>query len=117
MCNNCNCNDCQAPKRGYNGWSNYETWAASLWIDNDYGAYKYWQDRTQEVYEESEATEYLTKTQVAANTLSSELEEFLQESNPLAGACNVYSDLLSAAIGEVDVYEIVNHWLYDLEQE
>ncbi len=26
----------------YNGWTNYETWAVSLWIDNDHATYAYW---------------------------------------------------------------------------
>ncbi|NER31140.1 MAG: hypothetical protein F6J89_26845 [Symploca sp. SIO1C4] len=25
----------------YNGWTNYETWAVALWIDNDYGSHQY----------------------------------------------------------------------------
>jgi hypothetical protein len=24
--------------KGYNGWSNYETWAFALWMDNDPGS-------------------------------------------------------------------------------
>jgi len=25
----------------YNGWTNYQTWAVKLWMDNDEGAYRY----------------------------------------------------------------------------
>jgi hypothetical protein len=28
----------------YNGWTNYETWAIALWIDNDRASYDYWRD-------------------------------------------------------------------------
>ena len=28
----------------YNGWSNRETWATKLWIDNDQGLYYYAKD-------------------------------------------------------------------------
>ena len=27
--------DREAAGRGYNGWSNYETWAVALWLDNE----------------------------------------------------------------------------------
>ncbi len=29
-------------EKGYNGWSNYETWNVKLWMDNDEGSYNYW---------------------------------------------------------------------------
>ena len=31
----------------YNGWSNYETWAAKLWMDNEEGAYNLYRDKAQ----------------------------------------------------------------------
>ena len=37
----------------YNGWTNYETWAVKLWIDNDEGTYTYWRERTRECWNEA----------------------------------------------------------------
>ena len=28
--------------KGYNGWTNYETWRVHLWLSNDEGSYNYW---------------------------------------------------------------------------
>ena len=36
--------------RGYNGWSNYETWNFKLWLDNDEDTYK----RTQRLVKDCE---------------------------------------------------------------
>ena len=27
-------------EKTYNGWTNYETWAVGLWIDNEQGSYR-----------------------------------------------------------------------------
>ena len=32
----------------YQGWENYETWNAKLWIDNDFGEYTYWTEEAEE---------------------------------------------------------------------
>ena len=38
-------------ERGYNGWTNYETWAVALWIGNEPGSYEYWEhDQAEDCY-------------------------------------------------------------------
>lgn len=76
----------------YNGWTNYETWAVKLWMDNDYEEYKHWQnraDRSTETY-----------------TLAQEIKEVFQNNNPLDGQANVYTELLNGALSEVNWHEI-----------
>ena len=38
----------------YNGWKNYETWNVKLWIDNEEGSYRYWEEVAGEIWEEVE---------------------------------------------------------------
>jgi hypothetical protein len=41
---------------GYNGWTNYETWCVSLWMDNDEGMYNEVRDSVASVGESPRAT-------------------------------------------------------------
>ena len=38
----------------YNGWTNYETWAVKLWIDNEQGTQLAWQDAAREAWDTAE---------------------------------------------------------------
>ena len=78
----------------YNGWTNYETWSVALLLDNDEGSQDYWRDRAEELdtYE-----------------LGQELKDEHDEGNPLTGNCDVFDQLLSAALSEVNWYEVAEH--------
>jgi len=85
----------------YNGWTNYETWAVKLWMDNDRGSYEYWQERAR------------------ANTdgeynLSQELKSEHEDAMPEVPG--VFADLLSAALSEVNWYEIAESLLEDAKE-
>lgn len=100
----------------YNGWTNYETWNVKLWMDNDEGSYRYWQDAAQDVYDEAEADDTFTRNERATLDLSDRLKSEFEESAPDLGA-SCWSDLLTAALSEVNWHEIAEHLIDDVSDE
>ena len=106
----------------YNGWTNYETWCAKLWMDNDRGSYDYWLERTREVLADAEPTQVWTKQDAARIRLEQELKEWHDEhrpdgDSPLSGPSSVYTDLLGAALSEVNWREIAESMLSGMAAE
>jgi len=91
----------------YNGWTNYETWNVKLWMDNDEGSYRYWQDIAEELWEDVEKDKDDFCTQMSRR-LKDEHEENMPE---LQGT---YADLLGAAMSVVDWYEIAESFVDEL---
>jgi len=86
----------------YNGWINYETWNVALWLDNEQGSYDECRDmarNARDVYD-----------------LAKRLEAFVEEFKPDLGA-SMFSDLLSAALNEVDWQEIAEHYWTDTHED
>lgn len=85
----------------YNGWKNYETWAVISWLENDHLTY--------DIYNEWLEYEY-KDNQDHTRTLADTIKEWIQQNNPLNNA-SLYTDLLNAALSEVDYYEIAEFLL------
>ena len=95
----------------YNGWTNYETWLVNLWLTNDEVTYGICRSLAQQFMDESVADTVFSRKERAGYNLSNELKDMLEEGNPLASQASVYSDLLNAAICEVNWQEIADHLL------
>lgn len=85
----------------YNGWTNYETWAVALWIDNEEGSYHERRGICRRAKDSCDAARAL--------------KAWVEEQAPDLGA-SLFSDLLGAALSEVDWYEIAEAW-YQEEHE
>lgn len=95
----------------YQGYANYETWAVALWIYNEEGAYRHWQERAHEILADAMGNaERKAKRQEkkdACIALAEELKQEFSESDIVSRIDGtVYADLLSAALGNVDWYEV-----------
>jgi len=86
----------------YNGWTNYETWAVNLRISNERSSCEFWTRRTQELLADSPKEE---NWRVAVELLSAELCEAIKDECVIEKA-SLASDLMNAALGEVDWHEI-----------
>jgi len=100
----------------YNGWTNYETWNVKLWMDNDEGSYNYYREVARNALHMAVAKSWQTEAEAATYDLSEVIKSDFEEGNPLADACNTYSDLLGAALSSVNWYEIAAS-LIEAEQE
>lgn len=97
----------------YNGWQNYETWVTNLWLSNEQGTYEYWRDSAREAWRHAEATDIFTREQVARNDLARQLKDEIEEHNPCPEA-GLYSDLLNAALSEINWHEVAEAFLEDI---
>ena len=96
----------------YNGWKNYETWNVALWIDNEQGSYSQRCEMAQEAYNDADGD-----MDDATRNLADSLKDWIEEMNPLASEASLFSDLLGAALSEVDWWEIAENFLEDVDKK
>jgi hypothetical protein len=97
----------------YNGWTNYETWDTALWMgESD----SYYNEIAQEAYNQAEADGTFTREERAAFDLEDRLKDDFEENAPELPA-GFYSDMLTAAMSEINWYEIAEHYIEDVDKE
>ena len=78
----------------HNGWPNYETWCVNLWLTNEQGSYNW-------------LHEIISENRQSVYDAAMEIREFVEGQNPLADQANMYTDMLAAALREVDWLRII----------
>lgn len=109
---------------GYNGWTNYETWCVSLWIDNEEPSYRRWREAAQECYDEARDTpsanarltgrEPFTHEERATLALERLLKSEFEEAAPVLDG--FWADMLNAAMSEVNWHEIAEHMIENVDK-
>lgn len=96
----------------YNGWTNYETWVAGMYIDGNYtgeGTCRHYESMVRHAVEEREDDESADDIAISlADNLKSnvEAEIFDYDETRDALSTGIVGDLLGAALSEINWYEI-----------
>jgi hypothetical protein len=99
----------------YNGYSNYETWAVQLWIDNTESKSAYWRRLAEEIYNHQASEQvHFSKVEDATCILAEKLrdsynngmERILNDANVNG---TVWADLLNASVCAVNFGEIAKN--------
>jgi hypothetical protein len=97
----------------YNGWTNYETWAVKLWLDNDEGS----QELQRGLLDQAKATPKVnvwTIQETVKFTLADLLKDTIDEMrDDLNMGASMFTDLLGAALSEVNWNEIAENIIND----
>lgn len=98
---------------GYNGWTNYETWVTALWVDNEQGTYNARVEFVREWLAEDDGD-----VETRAVRLGDALKDWIEEWPVLAAVserASIASDLLGAALAEINWKEIAENWMAEVE--
>ena len=101
----------------YNGWTNYETWLVNLWIDNEQWSQEQCRELA-EVYAEDEECPYQLSRDIKSFVEDDEADCFgIRQTTEGKLASSMVSDLVSAALSEVDWQEIAEHFFEAAKEE
>jgi hypothetical protein len=95
----------------YNGWTNFETWLANIWITNDEGTTQMIQEQIDDLIETAvlQDRDDSEIVEVVAEMLELELERMVfAEGVPQA---SLTSDLLNSAINEINARELAHAFI------
>lgn len=92
----------------YNGWANYPTWNTALWIDNEPAMYEEVQSMARQAQRRG-TIDFLTPRGRLAETIKDYMEGLLPDT------AGFVADLLGYAMGEVDWYEIAEHYIEEIK--
>lgn len=101
--------------KAYNGWTNYETWSLALILDNDEGSYRYWRGVAQDCWDVADGDKTFSREDRAAFELEDRLQAETEEAMP-ENLSPLWSQLLSAAVSEINYREIAENWIDNVDK-
>ena len=106
----------------YNGWKNYETWSVKLILDNDERLYHEARERVQNVLRAGNPSEYWEEGDWQRYALADHLKDWMERASEVEVEPHddqplsfLWSQLISAALSEVDWNEVAVAYLEDLD--
>jgi len=95
----------------YKGWTNYETWNAALWVDND----QWFTEEAQRLFDEAKGTadkRINDVTPYMAEIIEAQFDQGLED-QPVSGWI---ADAVNSYLGEVDWQEIAGHFMSEVDK-
>jgi hypothetical protein len=101
----------------YSGWTNYETWNAALWVDNDQGTHEYFQERAQTLFDEAEGEDSDERERSAEQALKDEFMHWFCDPVEEANIGGWMLDAINSYLSEVNWMELAEHYLCDIDKD
>lgn len=101
-----------ADEQGYNGWKNYETWAVGMYLDGNYTGADTYEDILTITREELAHENDPSAHNVAARIEGYVTYEVFGADSP----SSIATDLLRAALSEVDWRELATHKIAEVSE-
>jgi hypothetical protein len=101
----------------YNGWTNYETWNAALWLSNDESSQDLCNELAQHAYDRAEDKAPFSRTENAAFALADQIRGIFDEQASESPTLGWMADAVNTYLSEVNWHEIAKGYMENVELE